>query len=26
VTDERTPRYGVMFGIALLYPDFWKTE
>jgi hypothetical protein len=25
VTDGPTPRYGVTFGIALLYPDFWQT-
>ena len=25
VTDGPTPRYGIMFGIALLYPDFWQT-
>jgi hypothetical protein len=26
VTDRRAPRYGVLFGITLLYPDFWQTE
>jgi hypothetical protein len=23
-TDGVTPRYGVTFGMALLYPDFWQ--
>jgi hypothetical protein len=25
VTDGPTPGYGFLFGIALLYPDFWQT-
>jgi hypothetical protein len=26
VTDGPTPTYGILFGVALLYPDFWQTQ